>query len=170
MRNEPNLSPANSQKPKAKSQQPNMRNEPNSRTPSVPPPPIYAKRTQFPPGQHPKAKSQKLLLQNEPNLHHAHPASHQKNETNPIYPHAPLFTIHCSLLTILRKRTQFPTNNIHSTIDNIQSLGPIPTAGDLWRTKKAKQTQFTPPSTIHNIQYTIPGWFFVDKSVAAGAK
>ncbi len=43
---------------------PFMRNEPNSRTPSLPPPRIYAKRTQFRP--------------------RPRPSSHQKCETNPI--------------------------------------------------------------------------------------
>ncbi len=39
--------------------------EPNSRIPSVPPPPVSAKRTQFHPGPRPKTR-------NEPNLPHRH--------------------------------------------------------------------------------------------------
>ncbi len=76
-----------------------MRNEPNSRIPSAPPPPISAKRTQFiiPPTSH----------------------RHLFRETNPICPTSTITHRNYA------KRTQFPTTNIHSTIYNIQSLAPI---------------------------------------------
>ena len=56
---------------------PKMRNEPNSHIPTVPPPPISAKRTQSQDAPRPNA-------QNEPNLpHHYHPADpNMRNEPN----------------------------------------------------------------------------------------
>ncbi len=75
-RNEPN-----SPKPTANRQQPNAttRNEPNSRTPSVPPPPVSPKRTQFHPAPCPKSAKQTQSTprrtcrgpktRNEPNSH-----------------------------------------------------------------------------------------------------
>jgi hypothetical protein len=92
------------QRPKANSQQPNMRNEPNLPLPQPSPRSNYAKRTQFHPGQRPKANSQQPNMRNEPN-----PGTHSVPP-----PH------------ISAKRTQFPTTNIQSTIFTIQSPGPIP--------------------------------------------
>ena len=67
-----------------------------------------AKRTQFPPGPQPKnakrTQSQPPIIENEPNLRPQPPGPRPK----------------CA------KRTQFPTTNIHSTIYNLQSLGPNP--------------------------------------------
>ena len=45
------------------------------------------------------------------------------------------------------EQTQFPTANIHSTIYNIQSLGPIYPQPPNLRPKYAKQTQFAPKAT-----------------------
>ncbi len=80
MRNEPNLHPEK------------MRNDPNSRIPSVPPPPISAKRTQStlpPPGHtpnvrnepnfHPAARPTTQNMRNEPNLPYGHGMPCPKN-------------------------------------------------------------------------------------------
>jgi len=129
-RNEPNSSPANSQKllftkrtqftpgkqPIAKGQQLFCRNEPNLSLPQPGLRSICAKRTQFtPPHGHPPNGWQPFAQQRDgspspqkcktnPICSHSHPAPHKKCKTNPI---------------------SAETTNIHSTIYNIQSLGPI---------------------------------------------
>ncbi len=74
---------------------PIMRNEANSIIPSVPPPPISAKRTQSPPGKNAKRTQSQpprascllpraSFLRNEPNLPHHRQAHDKLCETNPI--------------------------------------------------------------------------------------
>ncbi len=90
IRNEPNLSPPNSQSPTAKSCF--SRNEPNLPLPQPGPRSKYAKRTQSTPREltkrtqswyrwHPPAQTVPPNTRNEPNL----PPHAKKNETNPIY-------------------------------------------------------------------------------------
>ena len=101
MRNEPNLQPQQPKNVEAKRRSAHGGpNEPNSSIPSVPPPPISAKRTQFATKPYP------------------HP--HKKCETNPIYAYPSL-----AHNPNYAKRTQLPNTNIHSTIYNLQSPGPI---------------------------------------------
>ncbi len=115
--------------------------------------PIFAKRTQ----SHVRARHA-VPLQCEtnpisrtptvqsPQLCKTNPISTRRlpqiSETNPIPPGE------------ITKRTQFPTTNIHSTIYNIQSLGPICPTPTIRRPKNAKRTQFAAPPASHNIQYS----------------
>ncbi len=98
MQNEPNLHPANSQSPTAKSCF--CETNPICPTPTVPPPPISAKRTQL------SVRAWHAVPQmrkTNPICPHGHPALRQKCETNPIYrPTTPLSAIYYLLTTILR--------------------------------------------------------------------
>ena len=95
-----------------------MQNEPNSRIPGVPPPPLSAKRTQSQPRR---------------------TCGGPKNRNA------------CRVEAERRRKPNFQQTNIHSTIYNIQSNGPISTYR--WRlaglpvSKYAKRTQSQPPRT-----------------------
>ncbi len=153
----------------ANSQSPNAKRYYTKRTQSIPmvtlPHAKKSKRTQFQPAQQPIANSQKLFLRNEPNFHPGGPVEDQKYETNPISPR-PTTRLHQT--NPISARRIYETNPIPVETPNLRttnhqlrtimrnernsripSVPPPPIS--------AKRTQFTPPSTIHNIQYTIPG-------------
>ncbi len=132
---------ANSQSPKANSQK--MQNEPNFSIPSVPPPPISAKRTQFrPPTTRPTTqKYETNPISARPTAKSKQPTA-KKCETNPIsaYPasHHPLFWRNEPNLRLPQprqgpknaKRTQFPTQ-----------AGNLPYGHGMPCPKYTKQTQ-----------------------------
>jgi len=121
---------------------PLLRNEPNSSTPSAPPPHIYAKRTQFP--------SPPIIQSTIYNLQSPHG---EPNSSTPSVPPPHIFA----------KRTQFPSKPpfyiLQYTIYNIQSRGPIssPPPQPPDRTPiYAKRTQLPPHDpTIHDSLLTI---------------
>ena len=99
MRNKPNLPPHAS--PAAPAHPQKMQNEPNFHRFRITPRPDYAKRTQF----QPQPPDPRTKCAKQTQFSHAKcSAPHQKCETNPI---------------------SVETPNLHSTIYNIQSLGPI---------------------------------------------
>ena len=137
--NEPNFSPANSQSPKAKSCF--SRNEPNL-TPATPrlrkTNPIYTRPT----------------IKNAKRTQFTVPPPHLYHETNPITAYQvsrhPMF---------MRNEPNFqqPIYILQSTIYNPMAQSPYGQGpGTPGCPHYAKQTQFTTPYTIRNIQYTIP--------------
>ncbi len=122
---------ANCQNPTANSQK--MRNEPNSRIPTVPPPPISAKRTQSLPGNYAKQTQSTvppasrcprstqmrktnpisippapLMVENEPNLPSRQPNHPPLCKTNPIY--------HTTTLPIMRNKPNRRPPTIHYSL------------------------------------------------------
>ncbi len=137
-----------------------MQNEPNSRTPSVPPPPISAKRTQFPHTKCPTAphlcetnpipahqvSHHPLFQRNEPNLPSRHAAHDPKNTKRTQFriPHAPPTAEKRETNPIspprhpdYAKRTQFPLScPLRHSRESAESTNYQPIY--------AKRTQFAP--------------------------
>jgi len=130
--------------------------------PTVPPPRISSKRTQFAPTTTPSTcekcktnpipiyhvSNHPLFLRNEPNLPPRPPAPHQKCETNPIssplLPRASILRNEPNLRQFrayhagrrsfpARRGTQFTTTNIHSTIYNSLAQFPLMRTKCKWR-------------------------------------
>ena len=80
-------------------------------------------------------------MQNEPNLPNAHHPPAQKYETNPIYTSPSL-----AHDPNMRNEPNLPPRAAFSTFASLLSTLSRATA---------RAAQFTPPSTIHNIQYTV---------------
>ncbi len=171
MRNKPNPSPANAQKQTANCQK--MRNEPNYRIPSVPPPHIHAKRTQFPPlppSHRPKNAKGIQSTNYEP------PTTNYLCKTNPIYTRPTIKNAKRTQFTVPPPHLFHETNPItayqvsrhpifmrnepnfhhchHPTDPKMQNEPNFACATPAQKPNYAKRTQFAP------LPLYFPGWTF----------